>query len=93
MSVTVPAVVGIMQVQEQRRAAADARETNAQSLSLQKEAADKAEQAQNKANQKRPDYNAMLYANQQAAGAGGASTMVSGAGAGNLSLGKNTLLG
>lgn len=91
MAVTIPAVVGVMQIQEQRRMAADAREANAQSLGLQRDAAKKAEEAQNKANQRRPDYNAMLYQNQQQAGIGG-STMVSGAGAGNLSLGKNQLL-
>lgn len=92
MSVTIPAVVGAMQVQEQRRAAADARESNAQSLALQRDAARKSEEAQNKANARRPDYNAILYANQQSAGGAGASTMVT-SGGGNVSLNKNTLLG
>lgn len=55
-----------------------------------------ADQANNKANQKRPDTNALASANAQAAKAGGSGTMLTGSAGVDpaaLQLGKNTLLG
>jgi hypothetical protein len=55
-----------------------------------------AEEANNRANAKTPDVGAMLAANQQAAKAGGSSTMLTGpqgVDTSSLNLGKNTLLG
>jgi hypothetical protein len=58
--------------------------------------ADMADQANNRANKKKPNVAGMLDANQQGAAAGGGSTMLTGPGGidmGSLTLGKNTLLG
>lgn len=55
-----------------------------------------AEQAQNKANQKRPDTSAILSAVGQAGKAGESGTLLTGpagVGANTLNLGRNTLLG
>jgi hypothetical protein len=73
----------------QQKAAADAK------VAATKQA-DLADQANNKANGKRPDVGAMLAGNAQSAMQGGGSTMLTGpAGVSptSLSLGKNTLLG
>lgn len=61
-----------------------------------KTAADIADQANNRANGKRPNLGAMLSANASAAKAGGSGTMltgVQGIDPNALTLGKNTLLG
>lgn len=61
-----------------------------------KATADAADQANNKANQKRPDGRALLAANQDAAKAGQAGTMLTGPTGidpSALKLGKTTLLG
>lgn len=61
-----------------------------------KTAADLADQANNRANAKRPNLGAMMGANASAAKMGGSGTMLTGAQGidpGALSLGKNTLLG
>lgn len=68
----------------------------AQATEVAKKQADQAEQAQNRANAKRPDTGAMLSANEQAAKAGNAGTMLTGPmgiDPAALQLGKNTLLG
>ncbi|BCB27048.1 hypothetical protein SKTS_19340 [Sulfurimicrobium lacus] len=55
-----------------------------------------ADQAQNRANQKKPDTSAILSAAGQAGKAGESGTMLTGpagVGANTLNLGKNTLLG
>lgn len=55
-----------------------------------------ADQANNRANKKRPNVGARLEANQSASSKGGGSTMLtgpSGVDSGTLSLGRNTLLG
>jgi uncharacterized protein (UPF0333 family) len=73
----------------QQKAAADAKAAATKQ-------ADLADQANNKANGKRPDVGAMLAGNAQTAMQGGGSTMLTGpAGVSptSLSLGKNTLLG
>lgn len=60
------------------------------------ENAKQADIANNRANQKKADVNALLKANQDAAQAGGSSTMLTGPGGvdpASLNLGKNTLLG
>lgn len=73
-------------------------QSNAQRDALdasQKQAA-LAEQATNRANQKRPDISAILSAAQMAGRAGASGTLLTGPGGVNpsaLSLGKNTLLG
>lgn len=61
-----------------------------------KKNADLADQANNKANQKRPDTNALMAANEQAAKSGPSGTMLTGTAGidpNALQLGKNTLLG
>ncbi|MFJ1253414.1 hypothetical protein [Cupriavidus sp. CuC1] len=58
--------------------------------------ANQADQANNRANAKSPDINAMLSANQQAAKGGASGTMLTGTTGVDptqLQLGKNTLLG
>lgn len=55
-----------------------------------------ADQANNRANKKRPNVGAKLEANQAASSKGGGSTMLTGPGGvdtGTIALGKNTLLG
>lgn len=74
---------------QQERAQDEARR-NAQ------ENARQADIANNRANQKKADVNALMKANQEAASAGGSSTMLTGPGGidtASLNLGKNTLLG
>jgi Flp pilus assembly protein TadB len=57
--------------------------------------ADLADQANNRANKKRPNVAGMLDANQQSAGGAGGTMLTGPAGIdiGSLTLGKNTLLG
>ena len=74
-----------MQRRSQRQALADAKAT-----------AQSADEANNRANQKRPNANAILAAAQQAAKGGMGGTLLTGpqgVGSDELSLGKSTLLG
>ena len=74
-----------MQKRAQRQALADSRA-----------AAQSADEANNRANQKRPNANAILAAAQQAAKGGMGGTLLTGpqgANLGEMSLGKSTLLG
>lgn len=74
-----------MQERAQRRSMAEAQKT-----------AQSADEANNRANQKRPNANAILAAAQQAAKGGMGGTLLTGpqgANLGEMSLGKSTLLG
>ena len=67
-----------------------------QSLANSRSAAQSADEANNRANQKRPNANAILAAAQQAAKGGMGGTLLTGpqgVNTGELSLGKSTLLG
>ena len=67
-----------------------------QSMAQAKQTAQSAEEATNRANQKRPNANAILAAAQQAAKGGMGGTLLTGpqgANLGEMSLGKSTLLG
>jgi hypothetical protein len=78
------------------RAASAQNEAQAKAEANAKKTADAADQANNKANQKRPDTGALASANEQAAKGGPSGTMLTGAQGidpGALQLGKNTLLG
>ena len=66
------------------------------SMAQAKQTAQSAEEATNRANQKRPNANAILAAAQQAAKGGMGGTLLTGpqgVNTGELSLGKSTLLG
>jgi hypothetical protein len=79
--------------QDQKKQAKKAAAQAEQMAVKQEKAAD---QAFNRANQKKPNAGAMAAANQQTALAGGAGTMLTGAmgvAPDELQLGKNTLLG
>lgn len=99
VSVAATAIGAVSAIQQQKQAkkAAAAQEQAAATAAQQAKAqADKADQDYNRANQKKPNAGAMAAANQQAALAGGASTMLTGAQGVDptaLPLGKNTLLG
>ena len=67
-----------------------------QSMAQARQTAQSADEATNRANQKRPNANAILAAAQQAAKGGMGGTLLTGpqgANMGELSLGKSTLLG
>jgi hypothetical protein len=79
--------------QDQKKAAKNAA-AQAEQMAVKQEA--QADQAFNLANKKKPNAGAMAAANQQAALAGGAGTMLTGpmgVAPDELQLGKNTLLG
>lgn len=72
------------------------KDANAQSRKNAQAAAQQADEANNKANQKRANSSALLSSNQQAGKGGTAGTMLTGPGgvaANTLQLGKTTLLG
>lgn len=78
------------------RAASRQQEASAQAAKNAQQTADQADQAMNRANQKKPNVAGMLSANQQSAKSGVSGTMLTGPSGVNpvdLTLGKNTLLG
>ena len=82
----------------QQQAAAFAAQESATAKATQdaERQANLADQANNRANKKRPNVGARLEANQAASTAGAGSTMLTGPGGvdtGSISLGRNTLLG
>jgi flagellar biosynthesis GTPase FlhF len=82
---------------QQQAAAFSAQEAaTAKAMQDAERQANLADQANNRANKKRPNVGARLEANQAASTAGGGSTMLTGPGgvdSGSLALGRNTLLG
>lgn len=79
----------------ERAADAQSRAQNEARANAEKQASD-ADQANNRANQKKPDTSAILSAAGQAGKSGESGTMLTGplgVGANQLNLGKNTLLG
>lgn len=85
--------ISYMQGEQQKKAAAEANRLAAENARKQEKAAD---EAANRANQKRADPGAALDAAMQAGKSGASGTMLTGAqgiDAKSLSLGKNTLLG
>lgn len=97
VTAAVAAVVGTAYTVYSGERAADAQSSaqNEARANAEKQAT-AADQAQNKANQKKPDTSAILSAAGQAGKAGESSTMLTGpmgVNANQLNLGKNTLLG
>jgi uncharacterized protein (DUF2345 family) len=97
VTAAVAAVVGTAYTVYSGERAADAQSSaqNEARANAEKQAT-AADQAQNKANQKKPDTSAILSAAGQAGKAGESGTMLTGpagVGASTLNLGKNTLLG
>lgn len=85
--------MGLYQADQSRSAQNEANDQAA--AAARKQAAD-ADKAFNSANQKKPDLSAIMAAQQQAAKAGGASTMLTGSQGvdpNSLSLGRASLLG
>jgi hypothetical protein len=83
-------------VQQQAAAFAAQEAATAKAMQDAERQANLADQANNRANKKRPNVGARLEANQAASTAGGGSTMLTGPGGvdtGSISLGRNTLLG
>lgn len=96
----VTAVVGAASAVAQNNQAKKAASANAQAQARAQANADKqakaAEEQTNRANQRRPDTNALLTAAQSSGAAGNSGTMLTGSqgvAGGNLNLGKSTLLG
>lgn len=89
----VSAIYGIYSGERAKDAQSSAQEQAHDNAIAQAKAAD---QATNRANQKRPDTSAILSAAQQAGRAGASGTMLTGSqwvDPSSLTLGKNTLLG
>ena len=83
-------------IHEGERSAAVQNRSQRQALANSRAAAQSADEANNRANQKRPNANAILSAAQQAARGGMGGTMLTGpqgVSSSELSLGKSTLLG
>ena len=83
-------------IHEGERSAAAQNRSQRQALADSRAAAQSADEANNRANQKRPNANATLAAAQQAARGGMGGTMLTGpqgVSSSELSLGKSTLLG
>ena len=83
-------------IYEGERAADRQKDAQRQSMAQAKQTAQSADEANNRANQKRPNANAILAAAQQAAKGGMGGTLLTGpqgVNLGEMSLGKSTLLG
>ena len=83
-------------IYEGERAAGDQEKAQRLSMAQARQTAQSADEATNRANQKRPNANAILAAAQQAAKGGMGGTLLTGpqgVNTGELSLGKSTLLG
>ena len=83
-------------IYEGERSATAQNRSQRQALANSKATAQSADEANNRANQKRPNANAILAAAQQAAKGGMGGTLLTGpqgANLGEMSLGKSTLLG
>ena len=83
-------------IYEGERSAAAQDRAQRQALANSRAAAQSADEANNRANQKRPNANALLAAAQQAARGGVGGTLLTGpqgVNPGEMSLGKSTLLG
>ena len=83
-------------IYEGERSATAQHRSQRQALAASRATAQSADEANNRANQKRPNANAILSAAQQAARGGMGGTMLTGpqgASSSELSLGKSTLLG
>jgi hypothetical protein len=84
------------QAQQQQAAFAAQEQASLQAQQRAEAQANLADQANNRANKKRPNVGAKLEANQAAGSKGAGSTMLTGPGgvdSGSVSLGRNTLLG
>lgn len=83
-------------IYEGERSATAQNRSQRQALAASRATAQSADEANNRANQKRPNANAILAAAQQAAKGGVGGTLLTGpqgVNTGELSLGKSTLLG
>ena len=83
-------------IYEGERSATAQKRSQRQALAASRATAQSADEANNRANQKRPNTNAILASAQQAAKGGMGSTMLTGpqgVSSSELSLGKSTLLG
>lgn len=83
-------------IYEGERSAAAQKRAQRQALANSRAAAQSADEANNRANQKQPNANALLAAAQQAASGGVGGTLLTGpqgVNPGEMSLGKSTLLG